>query len=48
MTKQERKEYDAAYNSEGFKRLSNRRYYLKHRDEILRRRKSRRDGATCA
>lgn len=35
MSKDYMKEYASAYRKEGFGRLSDRRYYLKHREEIL-------------
>lgn len=35
MSKDYMREYSRAYRKEGFGRLSDRRYYLAHRDEIL-------------
>lgn len=35
MTKEERRQYDKEYNEMGFKRLSNQRYYAKHREQVL-------------
>ena len=34
MTKEERKEYAREYRREGFGRLSDRRYYLQHMEEL--------------
>lgn len=38
MTRKEYlREYQREYNKEGFRKIANRRYYLKHREEILKR-----------